>query len=71
MANQGGNGSNQDGQLAMGVDSNNILRAIKVGSDGGLSITAIGDPTDAAWDGVAASATVISLLKAIATNTAA
>jgi hypothetical protein len=31
--------------------------------------TAIGEPTDAAWDGVAASATVIALLKAIAINT--
>lgn len=30
----------------------------------------LGAPTDAAWDGVAASASVISLLKAIATNTA-
>jgi hypothetical protein len=33
--------------------------------------TAIGAKTDAAWDGVAASASVISLLKAIALNTAA
>lgn len=32
---------------------------------------ALGTPTDAAWDGVAASASVISLLKAIALNTAA
>lgn len=31
--------------------------------------TAIGSPTDAAWDGVAGSATVISLLKKIALNT--
>lgn len=31
--------------------------------------TAIGAKTDAAWDGVAASASVISLLKAIALNT--
>ena len=30
---------------------------------------AIGSPADAAWDGVAANATVISLLKAIALNT--
>jgi hypothetical protein len=31
--------------------------------------TAVGAKTDAAWDGVAASASVISLLKAIAVNT--
>lgn len=31
---------------------------------------AIGDPTDAAWNGTDPSATVISLLKAIALNTA-
>ena len=30
---------------------------------------AIGTPSDAAWDGVATDATVISLLKAIALNT--
>jgi hypothetical protein len=34
------------------------------------ALSAIGTPGDAAWDGVAASATVISLLKAIAANTA-
>lgn len=34
-------------------------------------ISRIGDVDDAAWDGVAANATVISLLKAIAVNTAA
>ena len=36
---------------------------------GGDLLASIGAPTDAAWDGVAASATVISLLKAIALNT--
>lgn len=36
----------------------------------GVTVTSIGSPDDAAWDGVAAEATVISLLKAIAINTA-
>lgn len=39
------------------------------GAASGDFAAAIGDPDDAAWDGVAASATVISLLKAIALNT--
>lgn len=34
-----------------------------------LLIAAIGTPTDAAWNGTAPAATVISLLKAIAMNT--
>lgn len=36
---------------------------------GGDLASSIGTPSDAAWDGVAADATVISLLKAIALNT--
>jgi hypothetical protein len=34
-----------------------------------VNSTAIGTPADEAWDGVAAEATVISLLKKIALNT--
>ena len=42
------------------------------GGDGIVTQSAaIGTVSDAAWDGVAADATVISLLKAIALNTAA
>jgi hypothetical protein len=54
-----------EGQLTpLSMDLGRALRT----TDASLA-TAIGSPTDAAWDGVAASATVISLLKAIALNT--
>lgn len=56
----------EDGQFStLRVDSTGAL----VVADG-VAVTSIGSPDDAAWDDVAAEATVISLLKAIAINTA-
>lgn len=56
-----------DGQFSgLRVDSTGAL----VVADGVIASSAIGNTDDAAWDGVAADATVISLLKAIAINTA-
>lgn len=55
--------------------TNDILKQVlaALGGDGATGIddlnTAIGAPADAAWDGVAASASVIALLKKIAVNT--
>ena len=43
---------------------------LTVDSTGALRITAIGTPSDTAWNGTDPEATVIALLKAIATNTA-
>jgi hypothetical protein len=55
-----------EGQLTpLSID---LGRALRV-TDSGLSLV-IGSTDDAAWDGEATDATVISLLKAIAINTA-
>lgn len=57
------------GQLVMGVDANGLAQFINV-ADAAATATALGTPADAAWNGTDPEATVISLLKAIAVNTA-
>lgn len=52
--------------------SSPALPVYMTGEDGepvAVSTAAIGEPTDAAWNGTDPSASVISLLKAIALNT--
>lgn len=53
------------GTVIMTVDDNGAAQFFP-----GTAALAIGSPSDAPWDGVAADATVISLLKKIALNTA-
>lgn len=61
-----------DVQLANGQTVKAVIPTVNVSSAGGPVETtsdAIGSTSDPEWDGVAADATVISLLKKIATNT--
>lgn len=57
------------GQIMMGVDSNGLAQFMSV-ENAAATATALGTPADAAWNGTDPEATVISLLKAIAINTA-
>lgn len=57
------------GTLMMGVDADGAAQFISA-LDTAATAQALGSPDDAAWDGVAAQATVIALLKKIALNTA-
>lgn len=56
------------GTLMMGVDANGAAQFISA-LDTAAVATALGTPADEPWNGTDPSATVISLLKAIAANT--